>query len=389
MASKLAHNYLPEFLALGFRSDKPRHVTVNVTDKCNQHCIYCEIGKGIPSDSNRSLSVPDLKWIIDEMAANGIRKLSLCGGEPLLFKGLFETIAYAGDKNIKTSVTSNGMTLHGINPDEVAMLQNTKTQINISLDSLDENIESRTRGSKSALSNALKSISRLQEANIPVTLLCAISKYNFHQLFDFVKQAVELGIRQILFQPVIYFSNYPDRKTIDEKASLNVPFERIGELMDQLRNIYKFEKQNPVSTNVYRILPWIRSYLETAAGKNGTWFFENLLGKFYCREIHAIIDIAYDGGIQPCGLARASVNIHDDRSEGLIKLWEKATEGLKKEMETEKFRNICNGCCHHFSRNMLASVIKYPWQNRRALQQMAPLIIERASSRAFKKVKQL
>lgn len=387
MASKLAHNYLPEFLALGLHSDKPRHVTINVTEKCNQRCIYCEIGKGIPTPKQEFLTADDLKWVIDEMAKSGIRKLSLCGGEPFLFDGLLEVVQYAASKKIRTSITTNGMTVYRLSDEDFKMLRESGTGINVSLDAFDPEINTITRGSAAALPNALESIKKLQQEKIPVTVLTAVSKYNYRQLYHFIKEAVRLGIRQVLFQPIIYFSNYPDRRTMEDKSLLNVPAENLDTLMDQLRKIYHFEKTHPVNTNVYRILPWIEAYLKTAAGQNGDWFFEDVLNKFYCREIYAIIDISYDGGIQPCGLAKAKVNIRNDRSRGLVGLWQEATSDLKKDMEAGNWRTYCNGCCHHFSRNMLASIIKYPVKNRSALMKVVPSLFSRIAFRTMKKMK--
>ena len=389
MASKLAHNYLPEFLALGLHSNKPRHVTVNITEKCNQRCIYCEIGKGIPTVQSELLTVSDLKWVIDEMDKSGIRRLSLCGGEPFMFHGLFEVVAYASLKNIRTSVTTNGMTVYKCSNAELEILRESKTDINVSVDSFNPEINAITRGTASALPNALKSIKKLQQKNIPVTVLTAISRYNFHTLHEFIKEAVETGIRQVLFQPIIYASNYPDRKTLDDKHQLNVGPEGLANLMDQLRRIYHFEKRQPLNTNVYRILPWIESYLKTAAGQNGNWFFEEVLEKLYCREIYATIDISYNGSIQPCGLAEASVNIHGDRSADLVAMWQQATAGIKTELETGNYPGICNGCCHKFSRNMLASVIRYPAKNRSALMKMMPLLLSRIASRTWKKLNRI
>jgi MoaA/NifB/PqqE/SkfB family radical SAM enzyme len=385
MPKKVINNYLPEILKLGFNPSKPRMVTVNLTNRCDQKCIYCEIGTGSPSEAKGSLNFNDLQWIINEMKKIGIKKISLCGGEPFLFNDLIPVVEYASGLGIRTSITTNGMIAHQMNPEELKILKSCNTEVNVSLDSFDPAINNLTRGTQAALPNALKTLKVLAENDIPVTILTAISKYNYHQLHEFTLDAHTKGIRQVLFQPIIYYSNYPDRPVIAEKSGLNVDLENFSFLMTELKRILKYERTHRIETNVYRILPWIRHYLQTAAGLNGKWFFENVLEVFYCREIYAIIDITYDGGIQPCGLARASVSIHQNRELGLLTLWEKATEEIRKNMEEKRYYDFCNGCCHHFSRNMLASVMKYPIKNRAALREIAPLLLKRASSRAMKK----
>lgn len=359
-------------------------VTVNLTSRCEQKCIYCEIGQGITSDRGDNLSPDDLKWIIDEMALNRIRKISLCGGEPFLFPGLIEVVEYAGTKGIRCSITTNGMKAYRLNDQDLDILSQSRAEINISVDSFDESTEAITRGTLDALDRSLKSIKRLLNSGIPVTLLTAISRHNYRELHSHTVRACEMGIRQVLFQPLIFVSNYPDRRPVGKKHELNVPVPDIGTLINQLRKIHRYEKTHPVRTNVYRILPWIKNYIEYSWHGNGGWFFHQILKKFYCREVDAIIDITYDGGIQPCGLALSSTTIHEDRHLGLVGQWEKATQQLREELAQDQFRDICNGCCHHFSRNMLASVLKYPVQNWTALRVILPLVLSRTLFTVYK-----
>ena len=387
MTSKFTRHYLPELFALNFRRSKPSVVTVNLTSRCNQRCIYCEIGKEIPSFSREELTKEDLFWIIDEMAINKIRRMALCGGEPFLFAGLMAVVAYAGKNNIRCAITTNGMTACKLSKEELILLKKHKTEINISIDSFRDSIQSVTRGTPAALANALKSIKYFGDNNIQPTLLAAISKYNYHDLSEFFAQAWEKGIKQVLFQPIIYFSNFPDRPAIDEKSQLNVGIENIDTLLVELRKILYFERKHQIKTNVYRILPWIEFYLKTVAGQGSKWFFDDVLDTFYCREIDAIIDITYDGGIQPCGLALASISIHDNRQLGLMALWSEATKQIKEDLKNQRYREYCNGCCHHFSRNMLASIMKHPIKNRRALYRIFPLIIGRTFWGVLKKFK--
>ena len=94
----------------------PLSVSVNLTNKCNQHCIYCEIGQELVKTEKPLLVLDDLKWIIDEMNQLGIPTLSLGGGEPLLFKDIFEVIRYAHKFGIKSSIMTNGMLIRSTIP---------------------------------------------------------------------------------------------------------------------------------------------------------------------------------------------------------------------------------------------------------------------------------
>jgi MoaA/NifB/PqqE/SkfB family radical SAM enzyme len=320
------------------------------------------------------------------MSSQKIHRISLCGGEPFLFVPLRDVISFATTKNIRCSITSNGMTIHRLEDEDFAAMRANNADINLSIDSFEEEIQAFTRGTPSALENALKSIDRLKREQIPFTVLAAISRYNYRNLSGFVETAHRIGIRQVLFQPIIHYTNYPDRPVIGNKASLNVPEDEIDTLLEELQKIYQFEKGHDISTNVYRIRPWIRTYLEHAGSMEGELFFREVLGKFYCRETFATIDIAYDGGIQPCGLTGATVNIHDRQGRGLLELWQEATAGIRDSISQGHYYPYCNACCHKFSRNMMASIMRYPWKNRKAAARMAPLIFARIVSKTRKQL---
>ena len=385
--NKIIKSYLPELFYLRFFRKTPNAVTVNLTSRCNQHCIYCEIGKHIETDSSKLLTIDDLKWIIDQMAENKIRILALCGGEPFLFEGITDIVAYAGEKNIRCSVTTNGMTVHQLSEHNFDIFKKFKTQINISVDSFQDSIHAFTRGTPSALTNALKSVKVLQDRFIPVTILSTISDFNYKDLYNSFVMAYEMGIIKVLFQPVIYYSNYPDRQTLDQKAQLNVCAENIDLLIVELEKIKKFEKGHAIETNVYRIIPWISYYLKTASAPNKDFFFNKMLKKFYCRDLYALIDITYNGGIQPCGLSLATTTIHENRQLGLMQQWQNATMKIKNDLAKGRYYPECNGCCHHFSRNMLASVMKYPFQNRNALLIIVPVLLSRTVYSVLKRIK--
>jgi MoaA/NifB/PqqE/SkfB family radical SAM enzyme len=386
MPSKIKYNYFPEIKAFLAGRPRPTAIAVNLTSRCNQQCIYCEIGQGIPSVVEDALTVEDLCWIIDGAAALRIPRVSLCGGEPFLFQGILEIVEHATLRHVRCSITTNGMNVFRLDDRAFEILRENGSDINLSIDSFEEEVQSITRGSEHALENALESLEKLLAENIPVTVLAAISRHNYKSLFTYIKTAHELGIKQVLFQPVIHASNYPDRPVIAEKNLINVPFSDIDTLMTELEKVLRFEQKHDISTNVYRIRPWIRAYLESANGVKKGWFFEEVLGKYYCREIHATIDIAYDGGIQPCGLTRAKVIIHNANGKSLLEIWQDATQVIKSDISQGNFYHYCNACCNKFSRNMLASVMKYPWKNRKALGKLAPLVLSRVVVQTKKKL---
>lgn len=386
MASKLRQSYLPEIKALGIRRSGPQMLSVNLTRRCNQQCIYCEIHAQEPATATDVLRFQDMVWLLDEMHKNSIPKISLCGGEPFLYRDLYKVIEYAGEKNIRCSVTSNGMQVHLQSEANLQLLKKYKTEVNISVDSFEESLQGFTRGNPLALPNALRSIETLQQHDIPLTLLTVITRYNRHCLAQHVETAAARGIRQVLFQPVIRASNYPGISPLDQKNDLNVDAEDIPELLHQFRMILQLERKLPIRTNIYRLMPWIAAYLDRKRTGLNAFFFQAVLKKFYCRELDAIIDISFDGNIQACGLVASGVSVFDAREKGLIRLWNEATAVAKHQLKHNTYYPECDACCHHFSRNMLASIFKYPLRNYRVLLQLTPLILRRMMNETRKRL---
>jgi MoaA/NifB/PqqE/SkfB family radical SAM enzyme len=364
---KLFRNYLPELAAAVSGRKKPLAVSLNITAKCNQRCIYCEIGKGISSQKSANPAFDNLKLLIDEMSQIGIKRLSINGGEPFLYDRIFDLIKYAGERNVECNITSNGMNIFQISQENISILKKYNTSINLSVDSLNEEIQNFTRGHKNASENVLKSAKFLIENGIAPTFLSAITSYNFKNLYDSLIEAKKLGIKTVLYQPIIYYSNYPDREVIDNKATLNIGREQIVELILELKKILKYEFSNGVKTNVYRLLPWIESYLNFVNGSDQRYFWEKLVPVFKCRDIYAIVDIAYDGEIQPCAFSSSGIYIAELKDKTLVELWLKAGSELRKLNENGNLPPFCNSCCNHFSRNMISSALRYPLRNQKVL----------------------
>lgn len=77
----------------------------NITEKCNEHCDFCY--RTFAPD----LSLEENKTIADKLIEHGVEKITFAGGEPLLYKDLFELVIYIKQKspNIILSLTTNGL----------------------------------------------------------------------------------------------------------------------------------------------------------------------------------------------------------------------------------------------------------------------------------------
>ena len=115
---------------------KINYLRISVTDRCNLRCRYCMPEEGIPLIPHQEiLTYEEIMRIVRVFAAQGISKIRLTGGEPLVRKGIVDFIARLSEiEEIKDlSLTTNGILLKELaRPLKNAGLK----RVNISLDSL-------------------------------------------------------------------------------------------------------------------------------------------------------------------------------------------------------------------------------------------------------------
>jgi radical SAM protein with 4Fe4S-binding SPASM domain len=86
------------------RVPPPSFVVWDATKCCNLDCIHCS---SVDLEGNE-LDLIEIMTILDQVAAAGVRRLQITGGEPLLREDLFRVIHYAAVKKFSVSLASNG-----------------------------------------------------------------------------------------------------------------------------------------------------------------------------------------------------------------------------------------------------------------------------------------
>src|SRR5512140_3784894 len=113
------------------------YLRISVTDRCNLRCRYCMPEEGIHLLKHEDILTFDEITEFTRIAVeNGIRKVRITGGEPLVRKGIVDLVRMIAEvKGINDlSMTTNGTLLEQFAKDLAdAGLQ----RINISLDTVD------------------------------------------------------------------------------------------------------------------------------------------------------------------------------------------------------------------------------------------------------------
>ncbi|MFZ5892511.1 MAG: radical SAM protein [Myxococcota bacterium] len=91
--------------ALGLLKKQPFQVLVQVTNRCNMRCSFCDFWPN-PAAKGEELTVADFQRIARELAELGCFLVSIEGGEPLVRKDLEEIVAAFAEHHIPALFTN-------------------------------------------------------------------------------------------------------------------------------------------------------------------------------------------------------------------------------------------------------------------------------------------
>ena len=112
------------------------YLRISVTDRCNLRCTYCMPEEGIElMHHNDILSFEDIHNIVKKAVKEGITKVRLTGGEPLVRKNIVELVSMISSI---PEITDLSMTTNGILLDKYAesLAKAGLDRVNISLDTI-------------------------------------------------------------------------------------------------------------------------------------------------------------------------------------------------------------------------------------------------------------
>lgn len=116
------------------------YLRISVTDRCNLRCVYCMPEEGMSMTTHEALlTFDEMIRVCTIMAAGGLKKIKLTGGEPLIRRNLEELVA--GLKKIpgieSVTLTTNGVLLKS----KIQALSEAGIDaVNISLDTMNRTI---------------------------------------------------------------------------------------------------------------------------------------------------------------------------------------------------------------------------------------------------------
>lgn len=164
------------------------------TYKCNLNCNHCYV-KG---RNEKEMSTEDALKMIDEIVELNPRHFSITGGEPLLRKDIFQILEEAKNKNLNTSIVTNGILL---NEQIINKLSKMDIYIYLSLDAASEETFMKIRGWKQSI--LLEKIEKIREKGLEFSTIMTIMPENYREAGSFIELSINIGARHAALIPVI------------------------------------------------------------------------------------------------------------------------------------------------------------------------------------------
>ena len=177
------------------------YLRISLTDNCNLRCFYCMPEEDYEFTPASRLMQPDeIETLAKIFVAQGVKKIRLTGGEPLIRKDAANIILRLAKLPVKLSMTTNGTRLHEFVP----VLETANiTTLNISLDTLVSDkfmLITRRDQFKLVMDNIELLISKGFHIKINVVVM---KDFNDHEINDFINwtKYVPIQVRFIEFMP--------------------------------------------------------------------------------------------------------------------------------------------------------------------------------------------
>ena len=262
------------------------YLRISVTDLCNLRCKYCMPESGVESLCHSDiLSIEEIVEIVRIASKNGIKKIRLTGGEPLVRRGFINLCKEISkiDEIEDIAITTNGVHLKAM-ADE--LFENKVRRINFSLDTLVKekyNDITRRNDFDKTMESLFYAIKKGFRIKINVVL---IGGFNDDEIEDFVNLAnkYDLEVRFIELMQIGETANWSKDKFISNKVVL----EKVPKL--------EFDGVSGVA-KIYKI-----------KGQKGRIGLISPISCSFCEDCNRI-RLTSDGKLKPCLHSSDEINL--------------------------------------------------------------------------------
>ena len=190
----------------------PTTYYVIFSGRCNLACTFCEIYKDVDPILSREAMLRIIREA-KQLSGRGFN-VSLSGGEPTIYKPLYEILELTQQLGVNFGFTTNGLSLTKRNVERI--LSYDPFNINVSLESVDPKINEDlrrpmpdgTRRILDGIENVLAEKKRIG-ARVSIIVKATIMEQNYRTLPDLVRYFGKHSEVQVNFQPFVGVKNNP------------------------------------------------------------------------------------------------------------------------------------------------------------------------------------
>ena len=274
------------------------YLRVSLTEKCSLRCLYCMGEDGVPPEeltpNSELLTDDEIVHLVSLFAAEGVSKVRLTGGEPLIRRSVVELVGRIADVPgiNKVAMTTNGLVLPRKLP---ALMDAGLSAVNISLDTLDPaKFTAMTR--RNGFERVLEAIELAAAAGMdvmPKVNAVIMRGVNDNEILDFVELTRNLPVQVVAIEWMPFLDNGFD-------ASKMVPYQDLlATITDAYPDLTRCVDEPNATAKTWSV-----------PGFAGSIGFITSMTNHFCGSCNRVRLLA-DGALKVCLFGNAEVSLRD------------------------------------------------------------------------------
>jgi radical SAM protein with 4Fe4S-binding SPASM domain len=167
----------------------PQFVSLELNQSCNLRCVHCRVAE---TETPEALKLSEIRQLIDELADMKVFKLGLTGGEVFLRKDIYDIMAYAADRGLRFSITTNGTLLSRRIIERLSETGAIEV-LQISIDGASDETHDFIRNKKGVFNAAINAAKSSIERGLRTGLITTAMKINLDEIPRILELALRIG----------------------------------------------------------------------------------------------------------------------------------------------------------------------------------------------------
>jgi molybdenum cofactor biosynthesis protein A len=280
------------------------YLRISLSERCNLRCQYCMPEDGVPlQPAENLLSNTEIIKLARWFNQQGVNKIRLTGGEPLLRKNVVDLVAELNQLENpleQIGMTTNGVTLSKHLPD---LVDAGLTHVNVSLDSLNPDKFARlTRRPPAYFDRVMQAIEDCAKYLPNQTKInCVVMPENANELQDFAElsRTMPVDIRFIEYMP------------FNDNQWGKDDFLSYSQMQEQISGLVR-EDDGPNDTTKWWRLKANNEFQNESRGRVG---FITSMSEHFCGTCNRL-RLTTDGQLKVCLFGKTEVSLRDLMREG-------------------------------------------------------------------------